>query len=172
MIYLQLWLSYCMKMILTFLKRSLLKVRACSELQCWKAPVLSYADFHLWVCFDFGCSKSKSIFLCCVLATRFLQLSSQPSLISICSNVNFSPVSSPKSFSHMTIKRSQIMIKAHVLGLTNLCSPFWFPLDKLPMQGLEFLFLFLSLNSCEVVQQISNTFPKHSPKNSSDLLTN
>lgn len=99
-------------------------------------------------------------------------LSSQPSLISICSNVNFSPVSSPKSFSHMTIKRSQIMIKAHVLGLTNLCSPFWFPLDKLPMQGLEFLFLFLSLNSCEVVQQISNTFPKHSPKNSSDLLTN
>lgn len=52
-------------------------------------------------------------------------LSSQPSLISIFSNANFSPVSSPKSFSHMTIKRSQIMIKACVLGLSDLCLPFW-----------------------------------------------
>lgn len=99
--------------------------------------------------------------------------SSQPSLISICSNANFSPVSSPKSFSHMTIKRSQIMIKAHVLGLFHLCSPFWFPLDKLPTQGLEFLFLFFfSQQLWHCLAKYQTLFQKHSPKNSSDLLTN
>lgn len=68
-VFLWLWMSYSMRMILTFLKRALMKVRACSKFQCWKTPILQSFLMLIFI-FGFtlilGVQNPMHIFIACV----------------------------------------------------------------------------------------------------------
>lgn len=156
-------------------RKSLLQI---SALKNTYAVQLSNGNSYIWVCFDFGCLKFKFIFLHRVPATRVLQLpngklSSQQSSISICLNATFSPPSSANSFSHMTIKRSQIMTMAHILRLFDL-----HPVKSHDSHWTNWqswvwkIFIFLSQQLWHCLSKYKILFLKYSPRNSSDLLPN
>lgn len=150
-----LWIFYCLKMILTFLKGALVKVRS-------MLPNTS----SLWTCFDFGYSKSIFIFLHHMPATRFLWLSTIHLHFFNCHL--FPSVLS----SHILSWDCQDVSECdHGIcpGIVWSSISFSFPLDNLLEQDRDNSF---SLNSCDVFQQNTTLFLKQSPKNISDLLTN